>query len=487
MSDASDLDEGQRTPNSQQSEEDSYDTRRQHYASDEDEEDSDENDDDLRRDGFLVDDDEEEEDEEEQRRRARRKKKKRRRHAEQSAERDQLDEEDLALVAENTYGVREQQPAPVPRLKRLKRGRARRASDDEGDELRAELDDLMDTNEGGDYIDEQPRRAGIGRNDDDLGLFDNDDDLYGNDEDGGVDADDYRAARRAERRGHMDDRGARIDGAYADEDAAAGVGRERTGAMVSFLAEGLDAIDDETWMELQDIFGNGDEYAFAMEAPRADRDAGRERTLADVFEPAELEAKMMTQRDEDIRTADMPERMQMRATGAESLRPLTENEIEEETTWVMRQLHARLTRQEAHRRHESNGTDEEPELFRHADFANERFLAAVLSVLKLLSQDFYEVPFIARHRREVFVTAETGRDDGGQQGEEAPTREWLSVDDLWKLYDYDLQFRGFLASRRHVQNMVRRLKGEGQGVDGAARVISDEDEAYASELIASAS
>ncbi|KAJ2481900.1 Transcription elongation factor spt6 [Coemansia sp. RSA 2131] len=475
MSDASDLDEAQHTLSGNPSDEESYDTRRPRYSSDE-EEDDDENDDELRRDGFVVDDDEDEEEEQPRRK----KKKKRRRHLEQSTE--LLDEEDLALVAENTFGVRE----PTPRLKRLKRGRGRRASDDEDNELRAELDDLMDTNEspGADYADELPRRDIV--RDDDLGLF-------GNEESDG-EVDDYRAARRAERRGHADSRNAHLDTAYADEEARgdevqAGA-HERTGAMASFLAEGMDAIDDDTWMELQDIFGSGEEYAFAMEAPLADRDLSREKTLADVFEPAELEAKMMTQRDEDIRTTDVPERMQMRATGAESLRPLSEDEIEEETTWVMRQLHSWLTRQEARRGREPKSewdtdnadTNDEPLLFQHADFANERFLAAVLSVLKLLSQDFYEVPFIARHRREVFVTVESGSD---VQGEEPPTREWLSVDDLWKLYDFDLQFRGLLAARRHLQNMVRRLKGE--GVDDSTREISHEDEAYASELIASVS
>ncbi|KAJ2756280.1 Transcription elongation factor spt6, partial [Coemansia nantahalensis] len=129
---------------------------------------------------------------------------------------------------------------------------------------------------------------------------------------------------------------------------------------------------------------------------------------------------------------------------------------------------------------------EEPVLFQYADFANERFLAAVLSVLKLLSQDFYEVPYIARHRREVFVTPIGGGGDdsgNGAMGEEAPTREWLSMEDLWKLYDFDMQFRGFLSSRRQLQNTVRRLKGE--GADGS-RAISAEDEAYVAELVAAA-
>ncbi|KAJ2798031.1 Transcription elongation factor spt6, partial [Coemansia guatemalensis] len=534
---------------------DTFSHKRNRYSDEEDEEDEeDENDDELRREGFVVDDDmDEEEEEDSQEQRRRRRKKKRRRHAEESGmsreDLDALDEEDLALVAENRYGrpaSPQEQQKPAPRHKRLirrgRRGGARRSVDEDmddaraepgegDDDLQAELKDLIDTGTDAEYSGDEARDVGRGagarRRDEDLGLFDNDDE-------GEISADDYRAARRAERamggrRDKVAGNGARdeyshegiggegIERSYDDEglgdadmdaERSAG-GPERGGAMASFLAEGLDAIDDETWMELQDIFGNGEEYAFAMEAPTRDQDMYKEKTLADVFEPAELEAKMMTQRDEDIRTTDIPERMQMRATGAESLRPLTEDEIEEETTWVVRQLHAWLTRQEALRaRNDSAGGDwdvggdstarpeeEAPVLFRHADFINERFLAAVLSVLKLLSQDFYEVPFIAQHRREVFVTPEENAEDGGAlHGEEPPTREWLSIDDLWKLYDFDLQFRGLLSSRRYLQNMIRRLKGEGldnnssdEDSGNGGNVISAEEEAYANEMIASAS
>ncbi|KAJ2907662.1 hypothetical protein GGI21_003665, partial [Coemansia aciculifera] len=135
-----------------------YDTRRARYSDDdeddeEEDEEEDEGEDELRREGFLVDDDEEEEVEE----RKRKKKKKRRHrhqhhHAEGSVERnsgesDGLDSDDLALVAENTN----QEVGGGTRFKRLKRGRgaATTAGNDEDDELRAELDDLIDNGDSG--------------------------------------------------------------------------------------------------------------------------------------------------------------------------------------------------------------------------------------------------------------------------------------------------------------------------------------------------
>ncbi|KAJ2753327.1 Transcription elongation factor spt6, partial [Coemansia pectinata] len=450
---------------------DGYDTRRARYSDDdEEEEDDDDNDDELRREGFLVDDDDEEEvPGDDERRRERRKKKKKRRHTERVEEDDDgLDEEDLALVAENTN------QEVGTKFKRLKRGRSSRVDDD--DELRAELDDLMDTGD-------QGRK-------DDLGLFDD-----------GVESDisehDYRTSRRMDRGRERNEDGEDSDGLVDDPlsaprrrrpahdnardniDAGAGARNRRDvgeGGVGNYIFDSLESIDDDTWMELQDIFGDGEEYAFAMEAAQAPQDSYREKTLADVFEPAELEAKMMTQVDDDIRTTDIPERIQMRAAGqAESLRPLSDDDINEEATWIISKLHRWQTRMR-----ELRGRDDEADgggLFKQAEFFSERFLAGVLEVLRHMSHDFYEVPYIYRHCRELFVTS-----DEGEEGDESAVREWLTLDDLWSLYDHEQQFRGFLASRRHVRNLIRRLSGD----SGDSAAISHSDSVYASDFIASA-
>ncbi|KAJ1953255.1 Transcription elongation factor spt6, partial [Linderina pennispora] len=532
---------------------DTFDHRPAFDDDDEDEEDDEQDMEELR-DGFVVDDDDVEDvvsDDEERRRR--KKKKKKRRHAERDRSHDNddddlLDEEDLALVAENTNQGSYSTGASGSKFKRLKRGRSRKALDDE-DDLDAELNDLVDNGgsddghsrhrDRGGYSDDERgygyddmKRSGGGRRDDyddSLGLFENDDDNE-------LAADDYRSNRRNDRRREdrqrltrdgyemddgidddlaVDDRGR---SGRLDSDADMGVprtsGGERTGAMASYFGDNLDGIDDDTWAELQDIFGDGEEYAFAMESTQGESSRYREKGLDEVFEPAELEAKMMTQRDEEIRSTDVPERMQMRATGSDSLRTLTEEEIEEETTWVVRQLHVMFQRQESLRPRQQDtagwgdsaggfGAGPQAEhrtLFKHADFANERFLAAVLSVLKLLSQEFYEVPYIVRHRREIFVTPiAPGEDTGasgfnGDQSEELPTREWLSHDDIWKLYDFDQQFRGFLSCRHQLTNLLRRLRGETNRSDDVVddalapveSMISNDDEVYVQTLTTTA-
>ncbi|KAJ2460428.1 Transcription elongation factor spt6, partial [Coemansia sp. RSA 2424] len=496
-----------------------YDTRRARYSDDDEDEDDeeDDNDDELRREGFLVDDDEDEEEEadddnDDRQNKKKKKKKKRRRHHteggidEEGDSDNGLDEEDLALVAENTN------QEVGTKFKRLKRGRTSRVDDNnnEDDELRAELDDLMDT---GDDVARRGGGRGSERNDD-LGLFDD-----------GVESDisahDYRASRRMDRGrdtggGARSDEGEDSDGLVDDplsasrrrrpahddgrDDIDAGAGarsrrdgpeREEGGAsgVANYLFDSLESIDDDTWMELQDIFGDGEEYAFAMESTQAAADSYREKTLADVFEPAELEAKMMTQLDDDIRTTDIPERIQMRAAGqAEALRPLSDDEINEEATWIIGKLHRWQTRMRelrAQRGGESEGEGDGDggahELFKQAEFFSERFLAGVLEVLKHMSHDFYEVPYIHQHCRELFVAGEgEGGDGGGGDDDAAAGREWLTLDDLWSLYDHEHQYRGFLASRRHARNLMRRLSG------GDAAAISHADSAYASDLVASA-
>ncbi|KAJ1942939.1 Transcription elongation factor spt6, partial [Linderina macrospora] len=532
--------------------------RRPAFDDDDDDDEEDEEDDEQEmealRDGFVVDDDVEDVVSDDEERRRRRKKKKKRRHAErdrshENDDDDLLDEEDLALVAENTNQGSYSAGATGSKFKRLKRGRSRKTIDDE-DDLDAELNDLVDNGgsddghsryrgRSGEYSDEERgydygdmKRTSGGRRDgydDDLGLF-------GNDDDNDLGGDDFRSDRRNDRRredrqrltrdgydmddGIDDDLAAdnRGRGSRLDDDADLGVprasGGERTGAMASYFGDSLDGIDDDTWAELQDIFGDGEEYAFAMDSTNGERNRYREKGLDEVFEPAELEAKMMTQRDEDIRSTDVPERMQMRATGSDSLRTLTEEEIEEETTWVVRQLHVIFQRQESLRPRQQEAAAwgdsaggfgagsqaGQRTLFKHADFANERFLAAVLSVLKLLSQEFYEVPYIVRHRREIFVTPIAPGDDmgasgfGGEQSEELPTREWLSHDDIWKLYDFDQQFRGFLSCRHQLTNLLRRLRGETNRSDDIAddalapveSLISKDDEVYVQTLTSTA-
>lgn len=52
-----------------------------------------------------------------------------------------------------------------------------------------------------------------------------------------------------------------------------------------------------------------------------------------VFEPSELERLHFTESDAEIRTADMPERFQLRRM---PVQPTEEGELEEEAEWIFK-------------------------------------------------------------------------------------------------------------------------------------------------------
>ncbi len=59
------------------------------------------------------------------------------------------------------------------------------------------------------------------------------------------------------------------------------------------------------------------------------------RSFAQVFEPSELERLHFTDADQEIRTADMPERFQLRRI---PVCPTEEGELEDEAEWIYKQV-----------------------------------------------------------------------------------------------------------------------------------------------------
>ena len=82
-------------------------------------------------------------------------------------------------------------------------------------------------------------------------------------------------------------------------------------------------VSDEAWAEINELFGDGSDYAFAMYEDNGsmelDEDSAqstsykpkKELTLKDVYEPAVIAKRMLTEEDEIIRIADIPERFQV--------------------------------------------------------------------------------------------------------------------------------------------------------------------------------
>jgi hypothetical protein len=66
------------------------------------------------------------------------------------------------------------------------------------------------------------------------------------------------------------------------------------------------------------------------------RTRAAQHKLEDIFEPEELEKNLMTERDQQIRVEDIPERFLLRSTVPVTSEP-DENELEKEAEWIYTQ------------------------------------------------------------------------------------------------------------------------------------------------------
>ncbi|KAG0236910.1 Transcription elongation factor spt6 [Actinomortierella wolfii] len=345
---------------------------------DEDSEEEEEDDEDeLRKEGegFIVDDDEEEEEDYEEV--VRRKKKKKRRIALE----EDLDEEDLDLMEENT-GIKIKRPEKFKRLKR------RRDDEEETRESKPRQSDLLNI-----FNDEEDDME------DDRGDYDDEMDHFIDDDEDEDERDDDRRDRR-----------------------------EKAPVKPRARRAPIDGLGEDVWAEWYEVFGDGEDYAYALVKENGEDDSyydtKPEPRLKDVFEPGVLAERMMTDTDEIIRVKDIPERMQLRP-GIEADRQLTTDEIEgEEAYWVLRQLN------ESRR-----GIDQPPFEYN-----------SVKDVLKFMSNEMMEVPFIETHRRDYFTKVD------GQQ-----LTQLLSREDLWSIYDLDLKFRSFLERRESLKSLMKKM------------------------------
>lgn len=339
--------------------------------------------------GFIAEDDEEEEEDSEARRDRRRRRKKKRKQNEQDFE---VDEDDLELLAENTGQPRRKEAG---RLKRFRRGSASPPADDEAAARQRTLDQIFEDDDededdirsgrrGVNYDDDdedlpsvgQALRAGVARKQREVvGAYEDDglDDFIEEDEDDeemqGLDEEE-REARRQQRR--EEKRKARLSGSAADP-AKAG-------------------IDHEAWDEIHEIFGNGEDYFWALEDEEEDafdEEKKNKMEYKDIFEPAQIAERMLTEDDERIKRIDIPERLQLACPGEEGLklleRKLTDTELFEAAKWASTRISQRTAAEFL----------DEAGLFHRQ---RSEFINAVQLMLSYMLNDLLEVPFLFQHR-----------------------------------------------------------------------------------------
>lgn len=368
--------------------------------SSEEEEDDDEEEAQKIRDGFIVDEDD---DDVETQADKRRDKKKRRRDR---IEDEQLDDEDLDLIGVMPDQSRQPEQS---KFKRLKRGHRDERSTSES---RGVADIFSDD-------EEEAEPTGISRR----GGFGYDDEM-----DGFIEQDEF-----------PDEEG---DG--MDEDLGVRAPRKHGIADLQNLKDsGLGEAEME---DMEGAFGVGEEYTWALEAEATNQeeqiDPDKPLELKDVFEPSQLEERMLTDRDQAIRISDVPERFQLARQAYKDISGYEPEDLAaraaEEATWITSILFPRK-RMEARLR--------------------APFEAAVRTVLKLMNEDDFEPAFIFQNRKDYLIHSEEvpNNDPNGPEFT-IKAEKLLTQTDLWEVFEQDLKYRAFAERREAIQKNVELLQ-----------------------------
>lgn len=388
--------------------------------SSEEDEDEDEDEEAIQRvrEGFIVDDEDDEEDASTSHKRRRHKKRKRERERERASEThdDALDEDDLELLMENSG----QKPsgAATGKFKRLKRAAEQESestqehsvsdsrnrdgglndffSDDEHAEEEAEDDD------------EVPGGRGEPRN-----ILDEFEDFIEDDE--FSDEEEARQHKEAQQRQKAKRAGPKLD------------------------TSKMSSVDRESLQQLFEVFGNGAEYEWALEAQEIEDeghgDNAEPTSLDEVFEHAELKERMLTEEDNVIRMIDIPERYQRYRSSLNYIE-LEGEDFEAKKEWVCQVMFQENKNQ-------------------LLEFLIEPYKVAVGKVVEFVSKDNYEVPFIWTHRRDFLLFSQlTTNADGNKVNS---VHKLLSEDDLWRIVQLDIDYQSFYEKRLNVEKLISNL------------------------------
>ncbi|KAH6655646.1 transcription elongation factor spt-6 [Truncatella angustata] len=371
-------------------------------SSEEEDDDDDEEEAAKIREGFIVDEDEEEEDAIDSDEERKRRKRKRRQEREEEA---QLDEEDLDLIGET---IGEAQPPEKKKMKRLRIGH--RESDDRRTERRG-LDDMFsDEDEVDDRAYARPTRPG--RLDDEMDDFIEDDDPVNEEER-------FRQIEDAE------------------------VARPRDRGLAGTLLD-TSGLDQEVLEDMEAIFGNGEDYDWALQLEEEEEERRYEDQnleLKDVFEPSQLQEKLLTEEDNVIRNTDEPERFQLDRKPFKSLN-ITNDQFKEEAKWITNLIWPKKG---------LSGRLLEP------------FQKAIGKVLEYFVVDQLEVPYVFQHRKDYLIHAEKKENPEHRNDPDAPetivsAEKLLTQDDLWRVLELDIKFRAFIERRNALERTFDNLR-----------------------------
>jgi transcription elongation factor SPT6 len=264
----------------------------------------------------------------------------------------------------------------------------------------------------------------------------------------------------------------------AIQDAHKAAGR-KTGKSTggSTLKTALRGITKESWEEVAAIFGTGDEYAWAS-TPSLSPLGGQLTSMAQwswmrrtrpsqiptsktfvscpatqsasdgslqVFEPAIIKERMMTDEDEKVRHYDVPERMQMlavRTLGSQTAYCRTQlllssHDLDAAALWIAPKIDPKLTEEYLLLDMQGNPRSR----------LYEPFMAAIKRTLDEMHVKSREVPFIWMHRRDYLMAVDAN----------GSNKNLMERPHLWRIQALSYEYRSFVDRRMAVERLWHRL------------------------------
>ncbi|XP_064612097.1 transcription elongation factor SPT6-like [Liolophura sinensis] len=157
------------------------------------------------------------------------------------------------------------------------------------------------------------------------------------------------------------------------------------------------------------------------------------KSIFDVFEPSELERGHLTDVDNEIRIADMPERFQLRST---PVQPTEEGELEKEAEWIYKQAFMTMptSRQNTFDQIDAHGAQ-----YNYYKRKGPNTVNKIKDAINFMRNQQFEVPFIAFYRKE-YVEPE------------------LTINDLWKVWYWDEKWTQLETRKKNMVRLFEKMQ-----------------------------
>jgi transcription elongation factor SPT6 len=185
---------------------------------------------------------------------------------------------------------------------------------------------------------------------------------------------------------------------------------------------------DEEEGDEEDEYDESGEVSQRRSAKKKSRSKNR-KSIFELYEPSELERSHMTEKDDEIRKVDVPERFQLRSIPVTSAE---DDEIEEEAEWIWKQAFSTSTIS-------IQGADEEDVRQPIAGRKPSSAVPKIREALNFMRKQLFEVPFIAFYRKE-YVEPE------------------LNINDLWTVFKWDERWCQLQIRKRNMTRLLKNMQ-----------------------------